>query len=153
MTNLGSDAGGLDWTQYPITGLTVSHDVPINAVTYTAPNGEQFYAPPEANWSDVYDAGKDNGLNPISGNQAIGHFGTFDFQRSTEGFFIAPYTNASNFAVGVYMNGAGFSLPQTILLGNPFAATMSSNSASSMVKWWTNGWNAANSGTLPKKNP
>ena len=78
----------------------------------------------------------------------MGQWGAYDYQRSGP-TFISAYTNASNFGVGVYMNGAGFSLDQTMAIANSFAYTMSKNAGSKKMKgWWINGWNAANSGKL-----
>lgn len=129
--------------------------VPADAVLYTAPDGQQFYAPPEADWAAIYEASTTNGVYKADGldwdrgKSDIGHFGRFDFQRKIvdgEGwYFIHPYENASNFAVGIYMNGAGFSLSGTIVVGKGFAVMNSSNFNSDLQTiWWTNGWNYAN---------
>jgi hypothetical protein len=137
----------------PIKGLTVTHDVPADAVKYAAPDGEKFFAPPSADFPAMYAAGKSAGMNPFAINSAVGHFGTYDFQRdSSQDLFIRPYTDASNYAVGVYMNGAGFSLDQTVKIASTFANLMSKNAGTpDQVNWWTRGWNAANAQALPKK--
>jgi len=112
-----------------------------------APDGKTFYAPPNADFSAIYQSGQQGGLNPFAANTAIGHFGTYDFQRdASNNLFIREYTDASNLAVGIYMNGAGFSFPQTNFIGSLFAQTMSSNAGTpAQPIWWANGWNAANS--------
>jgi hypothetical protein len=75
----------------------------------------------------------------------------FDFQRQSDAnLFIGKYADASNYAVGVYMRGAGFSLAETQFVAGLFAHTMSSNAGKpEQSTWWTNGWNDANSGKLP----
>jgi len=112
--------------------------------------GSSFSAPKGTNFSDVYAAGQANGLNPIAGNESIGHFGRFDYQRNAaSNTFVGAYTDASNFAVGVYMNGAGFTRIGTSAVANSFAYTMSSNAGSSaQTSMWAAGWDAAASGSL-----
>ncbi len=101
----------------------------------------------------MYDAGKANRLDPIAAQRAIGHFGTVDFQRDkVNNLFIEEYKHASNYAVGVYMRGAGFSLRETKIIAGLYARMKSSNADDpEQQTWWTNGWNAAASGTYPKK--
>jgi len=97
----------------------------------------------------VYDAGKKNGSVGI--NAAVGHYGAFDFQRNEgKGYqslgnaFYKDYTDASNYAVGVYMSGAGYSLPGTVVIASRFAKLMSSNAGDPRQKeMWTKGWNDA----------
>jgi hypothetical protein len=86
-------------------------------------------------------------------DDAIGQFGRFDFQRKeSEGIFIKPYTNASNFAVGVYMRGAGFSLEETKFIAGLYAFMKSSNAGDPEPSvWWTNGWHAADLGMYSEK--
>jgi hypothetical protein len=94
--------------------LKVITEVPSDAVPHLAPDGQTFFPAPDAEFHKVYEAGKANGLEPIAASQAIGQFGRFDFQRQeSEKRFIRKYTNAPNFAVGVYMRAAGFSLEET----------------------------------------
>lgn len=88
-------------------------------------------------------------LQPPLINDLIGHGGLFDFQRS-DGVFIGAYTNASNFAVGVVMDAAGYSYPSTLAIAGGFAETMSSQGlTSTQIRWWTEGWAAAATGMLP----
>ena len=93
-------------------------------------------------------AGQSAGLNPFAVNSAIGHYGTYDFQRNAaNNTFTGAYTDASNYAVGVYMQGAGYSLSQTIAIGQFFGHSMSSNAGDPRQQaFWEAGWNAANAG-------
>lgn len=127
-------------------GMVITHAIPSGAVTYTASNGTNFDAPPQANWAAVYAAGQTGGMNPFAGYDAIAHYGTFDFQRDANlNLFMSDYTNASNYAVGVYMNGAGFNLAEMTLIAQAFAYTMSDNAGvSDQFNWWAAGWDAAN---------
>src|SRR5271169_4853447 len=102
--------------------------------------------PPYADFQRVYAAGQAHWQNPISAIFAVGHYGTYDFQRD-QGVFYSAYTNASNYAVGVYMAGAGYSYDATIAIGTLFANLYSSNAGSeSQRTWWTRGWNDATNG-------
>jgi len=76
----------------------------------------------------------------------IGHGGIFDYQRSGNTFY-GSYTYASNYAVGIVMNGAGYSLNSTVFIASRFANMFSSNAgAPQQAAAWKNGWNAAMSG-------
>lgn len=132
--------------------LSIAKGVPPNSQVFTAPNGQTFLAPAGTDFQAVYNAGRADGL--FGANSQIGHYGKYDFQRNggrgecSSNTFYPAYTDASNYGVGVYMNGAGFSLNQTITIGNLFAGTMSSNAGSArQQQWWRNGWNAAQSGS------
>jgi hypothetical protein len=86
-------------------------------------------------------------------NAAVGHFGTYDFQRD-DGKFYTSYTNASNYAVGVYMAGAGYSYETSIGIARFFANLYSSNAgAESQKAWRTKGWNDATNGVGPFSRP
>jgi RHS repeat-associated protein len=131
-----------------LAGITVVHQVPPDAVMYQLPNNETFYAPPSADFLNEYQAGQATGMfNPSATNAAIGQFGTYDYQRQigpNGPEFVPAYTNASNFGVGVFMNGAGFSEAETTAIGNTYAFFKSSNSGSAqLTKWWQYGWEAA----------
>lgn len=126
-------------------------EIPPNSQTFTAPNGKTFLAPAGANFQKIYDAGKAQGIQGIKG--AVWQWGTFDFQRNEGGgkqlgnidnIFYSTYTNASNYAVGVYMNGAGATLWETLALAR-FAADMGSKNAGSpaLRQWQALGWQAA----------
>lgn len=134
-----------------LLGFAYVKGIPSGAVQYTAPNGESFYAPPSANFQAIYQTGQANGPNPFGIEQAVGHFGTYDFQRQNGNFYPA-YTNASNYAVGVYMAGAGFGNFETDFIGRTFQLFYSSNRWSSLPQhWWDLGWLAGNSGYFNDK--
>ena len=131
-----------------LRGYTIVPGVPPGSVSYTAPNGQQFYAPPSANFCNEYAAGQQNGMNPWGINSAVGQGGQFDYQRS-DGNFYPAYTNASNYGVGVFMRGAGFSEGELNAIGGLYSFLKSANANSqSQTSWWDQGWNAANSGSL-----
>jgi hypothetical protein len=63
-------------------------------------------------------------------NRAVGHFGTFDYQRvgTPSSFtFYSGYTAVSNIDVGAYLYGAGFSQSQAATISNTFANLFSNN--------------------------
>jgi len=138
------------------SGFSVFHGTPTNSQTFTAPNGQTFLAPAGTDFQAEYNAGKSNGL--FGANSQIGQYGKFDFQRNRglgecsaggTNVFYPAYTDASNFGVGVYMNGAGYSLSETVEIGDTFALFKSSNAgATAQSQLWTNGWYAAQSGNL-----
>jgi hypothetical protein len=124
---------------------------PPNSSNFTGPSGQNFSAPPGTDFNSVYQAGQNNGTAGIP--DALGHFGSFDFQRNMgngrcqDNTYYRNYAYASNYAVGVYMNGAGYSLSDTIAIASAFGQTMSSNAgAAAQTQGWTDGWNAAQSG-------
>ncbi len=128
--------------------LNIVRGVPPGAVSYTAPGGQEFYAPSSADFCAEQAAGKDNGLNPWKMNDSVGQGGRFDYQRSGKNFYPA-YTNAANFGVGVYMYGAGFSESEMNAIGGVYSFFKSSNSnAASQSDWWGSGWQAAKNGNL-----
>ncbi|MGH6856566.1 MAG: hypothetical protein ACRECP_02715 [Methylocella sp.] len=67
---------------------------------------------------------------------ALQHFATYDFQRdkATNTVF-DKYVAAANYAIGVYMAGAGFNLEQTYILAQGYALFNSSN----WYKYWSKG--------------
>jgi hypothetical protein len=109
-----------------------------------------FYAPAGTNFGDVHAAGTANGLNPLDVNRSVGHWGTFDFQRDPSmNQFTGAYTNAANFAVGVYMHGAGYGRSTTLAVAGGFALLRSSNAGDpNQAKYQAMGWDAANAGKL-----
>jgi hypothetical protein len=97
----------------------------------------------------VYAAGQANWQNPFAAPYYIWHFGIYDFQRD-DGTFYSAYTNASNYAVGVYAAGAGYSLSATVTIGQWVADLISSNAGTrTQSDWWTRGWNDATNGQAP----
>jgi uncharacterized protein RhaS with RHS repeats len=136
----------------PAPPFTVNHSTPPGSMTFTAPNGQTFVAPPGTNFQNVYNAGKTNGLSGMGA--AVGHYGTYDYQRnggngycSKGNTFYPAYTDASNYAVGVCLNGAGVSPGMAHAIANTFASMFSSNSGSTAQQnMQTQGYNAAQSG-------
>jgi len=111
-------------------------------------------APPSANFQEVYAAGT-QARNPVQIDAAVGHYGRFDFQRDakTDTFF-HPYRNASNYAVGVFMAGAGYTREMTGFISESFASRYSSNYLTDMAerKEWTNrGWDDAHAGVWKQR--
>jgi RHS repeat-associated protein len=104
--------------------------LPPNALTCTG-MGRQFYAPPQFNLSNVVAAGRAGGkLNIFAMNRAVGHFGTFDYQRAgtpSSFTFYKGLTPVSNMDVGAYLYGAGFTQSQAGTVSNTFADLFSSN--------------------------
>jgi hypothetical protein len=74
--------------------------------------GRPFYAPPQFTLSQVVAAGQVGGrVNFAAMNSAVGHFGTFDYQRVGTPLsltFYSGYTPVSNIDVGAFF-GTGFS--------------------------------------------
>ncbi|MGH6837876.1 MAG: hypothetical protein ACREDT_03585 [Methylocella sp.] len=78
-----------------------------------------------------------NGLGKLDAAGAYRlQFGTYDFQRdkATNTYF-DKYVAAANYAIGVYMAGAGFNLEQTYILAQGYALFNSSN----WYKYWSKG--------------
>ena len=82
---------------------------PAGSVTVTTPSGTTFQAPNYANFQAAYASGAKDGPNPFALDSDFGHGGTYDYQR-VGNTFISAYTYASNYAVGIGINGAG--IPQ-----------------------------------------
>jgi hypothetical protein len=107
-------------------------------------------APPDADFRQVYAAGQAIASLPLSEQysrvrSAIAQEGTYDFQRDVPNQkFYDAYVPAANYAVGVYMAGAGYSLNTTRLLAKLYALRHSSNySTGDQLDWikrcWTDG--------------
>jgi RHS repeat-associated protein len=134
-------------------GLTIVTGTGPGAKVYLSPDGRIFYAPEYADFTAVYNAGKEAGRDPMAMGSALGHFGKFDYQRVDAGImgkaFYPAYTNASNFAVGVYAYGAGYSLFQTQVIGTAYSVLKSSNPGDpAQSSFWEQGWRAARDGHL-----
>ena len=106
------------------SGVHKVPDLPEDAVMVTRPDGSRIFdsgsptkwlmAPPRANFREVFAAGEKIANWPLldqrdKAKAALVQFGTYDFQRdkATNTFF-NKYINAANYAVGVYMAGAGY---------------------------------------------
>lgn len=126
--------------------FTVSHARPPGAKTCSA-YGMTFLAPPSFDLGKIEAAGRAGGWSPSAMNSAVGHYGSFDFQRSTIGgntTFYSQYQVASNIAVGAYLNAAG--IPEIIANGieDVFAAFGSSNTGDgNQIMGQEIGWDAA----------
>ena len=84
-------------------------------------------------YREVYAAGRAIASLPYSeqyrrARAAIAQEGTYDFQRDVaQQRFFDAYVHASNYAVGVYMAGAGYSLEATRSLAKLYALRNSKN--------------------------
>jgi hypothetical protein len=122
---------------------------PPNSQTFTTPDGQTFLAPAGTNFQSIFNAGATKGVLGI--DRSILWYGTFDFQRNEgdgkqlgDNLIYSAYINASNYAAGVYMNGAGFSLNETLFWGRIAADVGSKNAGSPQQReWQTFGWKAA----------
>jgi hypothetical protein len=101
----------------------------------------KLMAPPRANFQEVYAAGEQIASKPLSeqydpAKTALQQFGTYDFQRdkATNRFF-DEYVPAANYAIGVYMAGAGHNLAATYVIAQGYAMGHSSN----WYKYWSRG--------------
>jgi hypothetical protein len=76
---------------------------------------------------------------------AIAQEGTYDFQRDApHEKFYDHYVPAANYAVGVYMAGAGYSLEDTRAFAKLYALRHSSNyDAQDQLSWMERGWTDA----------
>ena len=110
-------------------------------------------APLRADFRKVYAAGQAIAALPLPGKYsigraAIGQGGTYDFQRDVpqQKFYFA-YIHAANYAVGVYMAGAGYSLTATRVFAKLYALRNSSNfDSQDQLGWIKRGWQDGNSG-------
>jgi hypothetical protein len=110
-------------------------------------------APRHANYRQVYAAGKAIASAPLQIQIALiranlRQGGTYDFQRDPIREETQPaYANASNYAVGVYMAGAGYSLELARGMAETYAFFNSSNYGNkNQTAWLEQGWRDANSG-------
>lgn len=138
--------------------------LPKDAVVVTRPDGTpildpssptgKLMAPPRSDFRQVYAAGQAIAPYPLSyeiikGYFAVAHEGSFDFQRDkAKQILYTKYINASNYAVGVYMAGAGFSQDETQKIAGTWASIVSSNykDREPQKAWIQAGWYDANSG-------
>jgi len=149
LDNPGMGPYGSYWTR-----LSIRKDVPTGSCTCKY-GGETFAVPQGTDFKAIKAAGKGHWGDVIETNRRIGQGGTYDLQRDmTHNQFFTAYTPAANFAVGVYMHGAGYSLPTMSSAGVGYAWKKSSNFSIGQVgdwlKWWAMGWTAAEYGMLPE---
>ena len=110
-------------------------------------------APPSADFRQVSTAGQEISSLPLSEQYprvraAIAQEGTYDFQRDVPNQkFYDAYTPAANYAVGVYMAAAGYSLDTTRALAKLYALRHSGNyNTQDQLEWIKRGWTDATSG-------
>ena len=110
-------------------------------------------APPRADFREIYAAGQSIASLPLleqynRARAAIAQEGTYDFQRDAPNQkFLDPYIHAANYAAGVYMAGAGYSLETTRSLAKIYALRNSSNyDAQDQLGWIKRGWTDATAG-------
>ncbi len=146
----GRSASGFDHYPKEVPKEAIAVVLPDGSpvIDYDSPTGK-LMSPPHANFHEVYVAGTQT-TNLLEINAAIGHYGKYDFQRdgATRTYY-AAYKHASNYAVGVYMAGGGFSRETTITISERFASYYSSNYEKERFqrKYWTSrGWDDAHSG-------
>ena len=128
--------------------------IPSGSKTCTTRSGITFSAPGNIDFSQQQQFAENHYLDLASAYQQVGQYGMFDYQRqpneTNSGYdFLGKYSDASNYGVGVYMRGAGFSLPGTIMIGKGYAFFKSKNNSNN--NWdlmWASGWNDANDGKL-----
>ncbi len=127
--------------------FTINRGKPPSAKTCSA-YGMTFLAPPSFDPSQITAAGRAGGWSPSAMNEAVGHYGSFDFQRSRDAagntIFYTQYQVASNVAVGAYLYGTG--IPEILSNGieDTFAFFKSSNSRNGdQIMGQEIGWDAA----------
>lgn len=120
--------------------------------------GETFVVPSGTDFNTIHASGERSTFADIDTvNRRVGQWGTFDLQRDAAKYEFTPaYTLASNFAVGVYMQGAGAGLFTTSAMGVGYAAKTSKTfrdpgQIGTWLKWWTMGWLAAECGMLSRR--
>ncbi|MGH6838380.1 MAG: hypothetical protein ACREDT_06205 [Methylocella sp.] len=137
------------------------HRVPKDAVVVKRPDGttiddrysttNQLVAPRTANFHDVYVAGT-RVTNPLQIGAYVDHYGQFDFQRDrATNTYYPVYKDASNYAVGIFMAGAGYTREHTSDNSETFSYLFSSNYYTDMEErkyWIYRGWDDAHDGIL-----
>ena len=113
-----------------------------------------FPAPFKFDITKIEAAGRAGGHSLTAMGNAVGHYGTFDFQRSRDSAgnttFYSGFTPVSNFAVGAYMQSAGFSHFTTDFIANTFALLKSSNFGDPAQAQFRNlGYDTAAKGQVP----
>jgi hypothetical protein len=140
--------------------VNVVRDLPKDAIVVTRPDGttiddpksptRKLMAPPRANFQEVYAAGKQISDKPpwqqfFPAKAALEQFGTYDFQRdkATNTSF-SKYAHAANYAVGVYMAGAGYGKWESVKIAQTYGYFRSSIRYDPEGREWTEkGWEDA----------
>ena len=115
---------------------------------------QSFYAPTQFNIKTIEAAGHAKPYDLVAANAAVGHYGTFDYQRSVDSSgnttFYKGFTPVSNFDVGAYMQSAKFPQWATSLISNVLAELKSSNAGDPAQGIYRNlGFNTAAAGQVP----
>jgi RHS repeat-associated protein len=122
--------------------------LPNNAQKCTA-MGQQFYAPPQFSIKTIVTAGEAGGMFNVSAmGNAVGHYGTFDFQRVRDSagntIFYSGYTPVSNVAVGAYTYGADFTKNGALAIAKTFKLFVAGNKGAASAPFFTGlGWDLA----------
>lgn len=138
----------------PKTGTFTMAFLPKRPYLSCSVGGQSFYAPRQFNIKTIEAAGRAKPYDLVAANAAVGHYGTFDYQRSVDSAgsttFYRGFTPVSNFDVGVYMQSAKFPQWATSLIANIFAAAKSSNAGDPAQGSYRNlGYNTAAAGQVP----
>ncbi len=119
---------------------------------YFLPGLKPFFAPQNTNWGIIQEMGEINGKNPIEDYLNEGPGGYYDFQRP-EGKhepFYGEFRIAANIGVGIYMEGAGYSLDEMLTEVTYFAALKSNADQTTSPFYWGYGYTFAKHGILPE---
>jgi RHS repeat-associated protein len=152
MTGTDMDSGGVAEAQK--AAYKILKQAPEDAIILTTIGGREFLAPPTADFEAIYKYGQSlrgkSILELRAGiRNAIGQGGLFDFQRNGN-TFIPAYTTASNYAVGVLMNGIGYSWAQTLVIGSVYAEMYSQHGVTNQqIYMWHSGFEDAGQRAFP----
>jgi hypothetical protein len=136
------------------SGSTDQNDknkVPPDALQCTA-MGQNFAAPPSFDLSVIVADGNAHGMIDFTHmGDAVGHNGTYDFQRVHDGAghttFYPGYQPVSNIAVGAYLYGAGYGKIGGGLVSDTYAFINSHNFGDPLQKQFRDlGWEMAKAG-------
>jgi hypothetical protein len=133
--------------------ITIRPGVPQNSCTCKY-GGKSFSVPPATDFSMVATSGKGHWFDRDAIRHDIGQWGTFDLQRNAaNNEFIPAYTQAANFAVGAYMQGAEHGMLTMAVMGILYGMKNSNNFSFTQIgewlEWWGMGWTAAEYGIYP----
>jgi hypothetical protein len=124
-------------------------------------SGNSFYAPNGTDFQSIWQAGqnfRNSGGSVLGLGQYVGRSGIYNFQTQSAqlGLGYTYYQQASNLAVGMFMSGAGYSLADTLTIGQTFGFLGSSNFPTATTNWniwWSTGWIDGYNQTFPAPVP
>jgi RHS repeat-associated protein len=125
--------------------------IPKNALICTS-GGASFYAPPSFNPQEIQNDGAAEGpiIGLLDAGRAVGYAGAFDFQRMHNASggvtFFSAYTKASNFAVGLYVAGAGYNSLEASAIANGYSFLNAGHGGTSSAATYRNAGIAAAAG-------